>query len=113
MARITNTHHSPLGLPGGPVIEPGRSAKVENWDIVCEHHIVAMWLEQGLLVEGEHIEEDPEEGNGQVYLEDPNDMTKAEIVQELKDTYNVDASLDSKKDELVAALLEARSAAAE
>lgn len=48
---VTNKYDGALGLPaGGPLIPPGRTARVENWDVVSQHQVVKAWLDAGVLV---------------------------------------------------------------
>lgn len=44
MAVIRSNHKSPLGLPGGITLNPGRRVKVERWEIVKDHAVVRSWL---------------------------------------------------------------------
>jgi hypothetical protein len=46
---VTSNHTSPLGLPRGPVILPGRSVKVDNWYVLRNHAVVRSWLAAGVL----------------------------------------------------------------
>lgn len=49
MTIVTSNHTSPLGLPRGPVIQPGRSVKVDNWHVLRNHAVVRAWLAAGVL----------------------------------------------------------------
>lgn len=51
MSRITSAHDAPLGIPGGPLVRPGATVRVDNWDVLKENAIVKAWREAGLLVE--------------------------------------------------------------
>ncbi len=44
MADIKSNYGSPLGIPGGPTIEPGATAKVECWKFIKDSYIVQAWL---------------------------------------------------------------------
>lgn len=58
MTVVTNHHESPLGLPRGPVIEPGRSVKVDNWHVLRNHVVVKAWL-AAEVISVEDGEEEP------------------------------------------------------
>lgn len=49
MTVVTSNHTSPLGLPRGPVILPGRSVKVDNWHVLKNHAVVSSWLAAGVI----------------------------------------------------------------
>lgn len=51
-AIVTNRHpRTPLGLPGGILIEPGQSAFVPGWfDLVDSNAVVRSWASKGWLV---------------------------------------------------------------
>lgn len=51
MAVIRSKHTSPLGLPRGPVIEPGKSVRVGNWHVLRAHPVVSAWLAAGVIEE--------------------------------------------------------------
>lgn len=55
MANIRNEHVAPLGIPGGPVIQPGRTCAVDRWDSLKDHETVAAWVAAGLLVEEDAV----------------------------------------------------------
>lgn len=50
MAIITNNHKSPLGLPGGTVLDPGVETPVHNWHAVKDNNVVAAWVKARILV---------------------------------------------------------------
>ncbi|MCF1502191.1 hypothetical protein L0F51_00230 [Afifella sp. H1R] len=43
-ANVTSHHDAPLPLPGGTLLRPGATARVENWDVVKAHPTVKAWL---------------------------------------------------------------------
>lgn len=50
MTRITNNFIQPLGLPGGPVIAPGATEKVRDWETMhAASRIVQRWVKAGIL----------------------------------------------------------------
>lgn len=49
MAVIVSRHKSPLGLPGGITLNPGRKVKVERWEIIKDHAVVSAWLRAGVI----------------------------------------------------------------
>lgn len=49
MSTITNTHSTPLGLPGGVVLQPGVPTPVHGWDKIRDSHVVREWLKAGVL----------------------------------------------------------------
>lgn len=51
MAVIRSKHTSPLGLPRGPVIEPGKSVRVGNWHVLRAHPVVSAWIAAGVIEE--------------------------------------------------------------
>ena len=51
MANIRNDHVAPLGIPGGPIIPPGRTVYVPRWDSLKDHETVAAWVAAGHLVD--------------------------------------------------------------
>lgn len=55
MVNVTNnTPRTPLGLPGGLVIEPGKTVPVPNWTAIKDNHVVKAWVKSKLLtVSGE------------------------------------------------------------
>ena len=50
MAIITNNHKSPLGLPGGTVLDPGVKTSVHNWNAVKDNKVVAAWVKARILI---------------------------------------------------------------
>ena len=48
---VTNTHKTPLALPGGTVLEPNSPATVNGWDTIKKNACVAAWVKAGILVE--------------------------------------------------------------
>jgi|TARA_R100000049_G_C1932626_1_gene76489 hypothetical protein len=49
MARITSHHESPLPIPGGPIVHPGRSVFVKRWHVVKRMAMVQAWLTAGAI----------------------------------------------------------------
>ena len=49
MARITSHHESPLPIPGGPVVYPGRSVYVKRWHVVKRMAMIQAWLAAGVI----------------------------------------------------------------
>lgn len=49
MANVISHHSGPLGLPGGPVLNPERPAKVERWNVIKEHAVVKSWLKAKVI----------------------------------------------------------------
>ena len=49
MTLLTNTCKTPLGLPSGQVIEPGKTERVQDIDRCRANAVVAAWLRAGLL----------------------------------------------------------------
>lgn len=43
-SKIKSNYEGPLGLPNGPVINPGATALVENWGSIKDHTLVKAWL---------------------------------------------------------------------
>ncbi|MBN9034172.1 MAG: hypothetical protein BGO05_16680 [Rhizobiales bacterium 63-7] len=57
MSKVTITNNRPggFGIPGGPVIDGGKSltADAKDWNEVKDHPVVAAWIDAGhLTVEG-------------------------------------------------------------
>lgn len=57
MINVKNaTPRTPLGLPGGLVIEPGKTVPVPNWHAIKDNHVVKAWVKSKLLVvDGEEV----------------------------------------------------------
>lgn len=73
---VTNHHDGALGMPaGGPLIPPGRTARVDRWEIVSENQVVKAWLAAGVLtisdVEGEPEGEAPTNEGTEVQRQAP------------------------------------------
>jgi hypothetical protein len=62
MAVIKSNHHSPLGLPGGPLVNPGAKVKVERWHVIRDHPVIKAWIAAGVIevVGEEQVEPKPE-----------------------------------------------------
>lgn len=56
-ANVTNTSRSPLGLPRGPIIDPGKTVRVNDWDKKESNIVVQAWLKAGALTV-EAVEDD-------------------------------------------------------
>lgn len=121
-AVIKSNHTGPLGLPGGPVIEPGKTVKVELQGyarFLRLHAVGRAWLDAGVIeiVEGEEratapVPSDSYPSSG----EDEQPKTAAEVLA-MADTvhfmtFKVEAAkllgpdLPTKKAEIVALLEE-------
>lgn len=59
MAKITSHYESPLGLPNGVEIAPGRTVKVDNWHILRDHHVVKAWLAVKAISAEDDDDDDP------------------------------------------------------
>lgn len=46
---VTNTTPSPLGLPGGQIIDPKSTARVKNWEKIESNTVVKAWVAAGAL----------------------------------------------------------------
>lgn len=55
---VTNKSQSALGLPNGPVIQPGATAQVENFEAMDSNPVVKSWIEAGALVLGDEGDAD-------------------------------------------------------
>lgn len=47
---VSNRSKSPLGLPGNPVLDPGQTAFIHDWETISKNRIVSAWLHRGMLV---------------------------------------------------------------
>lgn len=85
MTNVTNNHDRSLGLPGGVVIEAGKSQDVPGWDKLSKHKVVAKWLEAGVLSAGKSSKKDEPEvvENVQVTEEVDEDVVKEELIAQL------------------------------
>jgi len=61
MTVLKNNHSAALGLPNGTVVQPGASVKVDDFNKVKDHPVVASWLEVGALEEVSEREASSEE----------------------------------------------------
>lgn len=48
MANVTNKHTAPLTM-GGVTVQPGKTAKVDNWRMVSGGNAVRTWLKLGVI----------------------------------------------------------------
>lgn len=55
MASVTNNHSTPLGLPGGVILNPAVPAEVPNWGEVSKNAVVKTWVDRKILTVGEDI----------------------------------------------------------
>lgn len=85
MTNVTNNHDRSLGLPGGVVIEAGKSQDVPGWDKMSKHKVVAKWLESGILSAGKSSKKDEPEvaENVQVTEEVDEDSEKESLIAQL------------------------------
>lgn len=119
MAAIIRSHHTgPLGLPGGPVIEPGKTVKVEMQGyarFLRLHAVGRAWLDAGVIeiVSGDEGSEPVKDRD----YADSNQPKTADEVLAMADTvhfmtFKVEAAkllgpdLPAKKAEIVALLEE-------
>jgi len=93
MTNVTNNHDRSLGLPGGVVIEAGKSQDVPGWDKLSKHKVVAKWLEYGILSAGKSSKKD--EGK---------ELPDREVVANVQ--FNEEVDEDAEKEELIAQLAE-------
>ncbi len=115
MADIKSNYGSPLGIPGGPTIAPGATAKVERWKFVKDSYIVKTWLDAGVIevvADDEERDTAPEGGGGD--QDEP--KTAAEVLAMANtvhfQTFKAEAvkllgdATPSRKEDIVAALEE-------
>ncbi len=114
MADIKSNYGSPLGIPGGPTIEPGATAKVECWKFVKDSYIVQAWLAANVI---EVVSDDEERATAPEGGGDQDQPKTAADVLAMADkvhfqTFRAEAikvlgeGAPSKKEELIAALEE-------
>lgn len=48
MASVTNKHSAPLTM-GGVTVQPGKTAKIDNWRMVSGGNAVRTWLKLGVI----------------------------------------------------------------
>ena len=48
MANVTNKHTAPLTM-GGVTVQPGKTAKIDNWRMVSGGNAVRTWLKLGVI----------------------------------------------------------------
>lgn len=60
MANVKSHYVSPLGLPNGIEIAPGRTVRVDDWNKIRDHHVVKAWL----AAEAISVEDDDEPADG-------------------------------------------------
>lgn len=46
---LTSNFERSLRLPGGIIIDPGKSVEIEDWEKLKNHAVVKQWLEKGIL----------------------------------------------------------------
>ncbi|MBG6211687.1 hypothetical protein IWQ49_006378 [Labrenzia sp. EL_126] len=63
MVEVTSKYKGPLGLPRGPVIQPGQTVEVEDWARIKKHHHVKKLLGLGIL-EASDDQDDPDQEPG-------------------------------------------------
>lgn len=86
MTNVTNNHDRSLGLPGGVVIEAGKSQDVAGWDKLSKHKVVAKWLESGVLSAGKSSKKDEPEVVEKVQIteqEQDEDAQKEDLISQL------------------------------
>lgn len=102
MTNVTNNHDRSLGLPGGVVIEAGKSQDVPGWDKLSKHKVVAKWLESGILSAGKSSKKDePEVVENVQVTEEVTEPSQAEVEDALDQL-----SEDEEKESLIAQLAE-------
>jgi len=121
MTVIKSNHSGPLGLPRGPVIEPGKSVKVDvpgYGRFLRMHAVGRAWLAAGVIeIVGEERATAPDPSQQQGQQGDPDQPKTAAEVLAMADkvhfqTFKAEAAkllgdeMPSKKDEIVAALEE-------
>lgn len=48
--KVQNRYTSPIALPGGQIIPPGKVVAVQNWDKLTSVPIIKTWLKAGVLI---------------------------------------------------------------
>ena len=123
MTVIKSNHTRPLGLPRGPVVEPGKSVKVDvpGYDrFLCLHSVGRAWLDAGVIeiVGGEELATKPAPATPATQTGDDQPKTAAEVLAMATDSsvhfmsFKVEAAkllgpdLPAKKADIVAMLEE-------
>ena len=60
---VTNHSESALGLPNGPVIQPGATVRVNDWENKESNDVVKAWLDAGALTLEDAPERDESKGD--------------------------------------------------